>query len=230
VTVALTLRVPTLALTQTIDLRCGPIAWDDGRPFTLAQVQAATFTMYRQDSSGVLAWDDQAKTWISGTPTQPEALYPFQPRKTPNIWAATLMAIGQKDSSQNDKFSSASAVYFVTCQFAAVDADKVPWTATSPPSTALAIVPQGPATASASVLVDPEPPDQANSITLFIGQPPQLSLKLSRSPVLFAELSAAGASVRIDASGGITLAPAAGQPLTIDAPAGLYVNGVRVGP
>ena len=250
--IALAVSVPTPTLTQDpqpgpqlvaekkIDLLCGPVLMPDGTTVPTSKKTTATFVLYQLDGAGTLtAWDDTAKQWIPGVPATLQTLYPLPPKPPPGpgYWGATLIAMGQKDSANQDKFNSDKTtglpVYYVVCSFTSVDAAGNPVSGDSPASQPVAVLAPG-ANTSASVDVFPLPPAVAQSITLFLNDPvggPRLRLTLQLQPP-YAELFAYGASISIALGGDIVLAPAPGRkvlvPAALDASGGLYVGGQQV--
>jgi hypothetical protein len=232
---------PQLVAEKKIDLVCGPVLLPDGTPIPPSQQTASTFILYRTDGAGVVStWDDSVQQWTGGTSVQAQPLYPLPVRKAPGpgYWAATLVPIGQKDKSTNqDKFGSVKSTglpaYYVICSFTYSDASGQLFSGTSLPSAPVAVLAPG-ANTSASVDVEPQPPNQAQSITLFLkdaagGDFGHMAFSLQPP---YAELSAVGATIRIVLGGDVVITPAAGRSVLVkgplDASGGLYVNGVQV--
>jgi hypothetical protein len=230
-----------LVAEQKIDLLCGPVLLPDNSPVPSdSKKTKGTYVLYQGDAAGgVWAWDDSTTQWVAGAPTKAQDLYPLSFRKAPGpgYWGSTLMAIGQKDAGGKDKFASLKTtglpVYYVVCSFTYTEAGGQQFSGASLSSSPVAILAPG-ATTTASVDVQPLPPAPAQSIKLFLNDPAgpnpyQLLLQLQPP---YAELFAAGASIRIGLGGDIVLTPAPGRKVLVsgalDASGGLFVNGLQV--
>ena len=109
---------------KPIQLECAPVKFPDGAPVKPEDVIQVGFFTQRHHSTGVIErWDEIGKQWTLSSSVNPQPLF-----YKDNMWQAVIVAVGQKDQAEQDKFSTDRIVtfprYSVQCVFQARDEAK----------------------------------------------------------------------------------------------------------
>ncbi|MFZ0318994.1 MAG: hypothetical protein WAL56_07700 [Candidatus Sulfotelmatobacter sp.] len=209
---------------KPITLSCGPVTFADGSSLTSANKGNGTFLVYRQPAAGSpQVWDDTGKNWtVPSAAVTPQSLFWKQ---ADLAWESILVAIGNNDSAGNPTFltdtSTGYPTYFAQCFFTGVDATGTTKQGQSPQSSTFTVLASG-AQNLAGVALEPQPPDPttATQIRMFLKDASLVEqgqvVIVQDSSGFHVQLIAGGASVVVSNGGGITLTPAAGQPVQIN--------------
>ncbi|MGH7491695.1 MAG: hypothetical protein ACREOO_04815 [bacterium] len=205
---------------KPIDLACDQVRFPDGTALTPLNATAFGFLLYRENAGGgIEVWDENEKKWIpESTLPEPQPLIPSDGK-----WQSLLLAIGQKDHTDVDKFGTDLIThfpkYFVRCSFRGKDAQEIEQSGVSAPSQRVEVFGFGKRN-RAGLTITPEPATAANQIGLFLkdgGLVTRGEIRIRETGGDFLlELLANGTSVTLTSSGGISLRPALGQMVRVE--------------
>jgi len=203
---------PSFGFSKPIDLRCTGITFPDGRPLVFDNALASGFVLYR----AMTAWHEgDPRSWVAAVPgpkAQP-LLY------DEDVWKSILVAIGEKDAQDNDKFEQPASgqppSYYVRCFFAGKDVHGVRHEGASPPSNMVKLVgAQDSADEVAGIEFVPPDLKKVETVRIFLKHPP-----LNQRAALTLQRSATGVTATLAIE-----TPARTNTLTMDA-SGLHVVG-----
>jgi hypothetical protein len=207
---------PNFGFSKPIDLRCTGITFPDGRPLVFDNALASGFLLYRTTAQGaVTAWQekDPSGAWVAAVPGPgPQPLLYHD-----DVWKSILVAIGEKDADDNDKFAQPATgqppSYHVRCFFAGKDVHGVRHEGASPPSN-LVYLDGKQDSANELAGIEFVPPDlkQVQTVRIFLKHPTvseraELTLQREANGVS-ATLAVGGASMRLDRTELRVVAPA----------------------
>ncbi len=227
------------AESKPIHIVCGSVTFAAphpaaGSPIDPLQASLFGYRLYRKQSSGAGGvWDAAAKQWMgAGAQPQPQTLF-----LQDGVWQGLLVAMGQTDAAGAPLLATSPLThyprYYVRCLFAAADAAGVVQSGESGPSADFEVVTLADSK-RAGLALQPEDAAAAEHILLFLkdsGLVERGRIEIRRDGSGFRiDLAVAGASVTLDSSGDIHLAPAAGRSVYLDGPTtiggNLTVNGI----
>ncbi len=202
---------------KPIALTCEPVTFPDGTRLVAENAVEFGFLLYRLLLGGkVEVWDEKELDWLPESGTLPEKQTLFRQN---DRWQSILVAIGQKDRAERDKFikrSSGFPKYFVRCFFRGKDAQGVEHIGESPRSLSVEIFGLGERD-RAGLKMDSESPTEAREIRLFlkdralIQEQGKVVIREDAGGGIVVELIANGAKVTLERNGEITLTPASGR-------------------
>lgn len=216
-----------LVAEKPIDLSCGPVSFPDWTILTPENAVLFGFLVYRERPGGITeVWDEKARSWIPDN-----ALPDYQPLfPSDRNWKSILVAIGQKDHTDQVKFGTNRLIgfprYFIRCFFKGKDALGSEHVGHSPPSQFVEILGIGEQD-RAGLAIEPKSPAEARQISLFLKD----SVLAERGKIVIREdgggflieLQVNGARLEMSKDGGIVLFPAPGQRVRVEGD--LSVNG-----
>lgn len=205
---------------KPIQLECAPVTFPDGAPVTPENVIKAGFIMRRHQSVGSIEnWDEGAKQWVSNPNVEPQALF-----HKDNLWQALIVAVGQKDQADRDKFSTDRATafpqYSVQCVYQARDSAKQEHAGVSAVSAPVQISGIGGENRAGLYMKPKMDPVSSNEIGMFL-KDAALVMEQGRISIreeaggFRIELLCSGSRIDILPTGEVLLTPRAGQAVRI---------------
>lgn len=214
---------------KVINLACGPVTFQDGTPLALERAKEFVFFVHRQNQGGMTEiWDEDTLEWKpESTSVKPSSL---SYDENTGAWKAILAALGQKDKTQNDKFSTDPMIpypkYFVHCYFRGTDGNGSEQEGMSPDSQLVEVYALG-ALNRAGIAIKPDSIREAEEVRLFLKDDTlaEKGIVVIRKVGIAFEivLTTSNVSIVLTKEGDISLSPAMGRKTTIDR--GLTVNG-----
>lgn len=213
---------------KPIHMECASVAFPDAAPVKLEQVAHAGFIMRRHPKGGRLeTWDEGEKRWLSCSPLiEPQPLF-----YKDNAWHALIVAVGQKDRNNEDKFATDRSTgfprYSVQCVFKARDDRNQEHSGISAESTPIQISALGGQNRAGLYLRPQMDPTSATEIGLFLkdtafSNERRIAIREGVGGFRI-ELISSGSSIEILPTGEILLTPGSGQNVHIAG--NLRVNG-----
>lgn len=235
------LTVPAALLTQDdavgnlfssekpINLSCGPVTFSDGSSLSMENGLLFEYLLCRRSTPAVVEiWDDAGKSWVpESTSVKPQTLF-----NKNGDWASILVATGQKDSADNDKFYTDPVTsypsYFVRCKFTGKDSDGTEHTGASPDSNEILII-SARDKQRAGLETHPEDISDAKEIRLYLKDAAlqergHVSIEQDGGGYRI-ELNVSNASITITPDGDIELTPATNRSIVLNSNGILNVNG-----
>ncbi|MFQ5857422.1 MAG: hypothetical protein ACE5LU_17590 [Anaerolineae bacterium] len=155
---------------KPIQLSCGPVTFPDGASLIPENAVEFGFLLYREEAGGTTkVWDEEAQSWLpeSASP-DPQSLF-YRDDK----WQSILVAIGQKDKANQDKFGTNRLTgfpkYSARCFFRGKDVQGIEHIGASPKSQAVEVLGFGERD-RAGLAIEPKDkdPSEATRIYLFL--------------------------------------------------------------
>lgn len=205
---------------KPIKIECPSVTFSDGAPVMPENIIQAGFVMRRHQAGGLIeSWDESAKQWVSNPNIEPLALF-----HKDNRWQAVIVAMGQKDQANQDKFSTDRATtlpqYSVQCIYRARDSGKQEHAGVSAGSAPVQISAAGGENRAGLYMKPNMDPVAASEIGMFlkdaalVTEQGRISIREEAGGFRI-ELLCSGSRIDILQTGEIVLTPRAGQPVRI---------------
>lgn len=206
---------------KPMNLSCRAVTFPDGSAMAPEQARQFGFRLFRKLSSGSIeAWHGADKAWVAESAAPDPEPLAFQDDR----WQNVLVAMGQQDATGQDKFATDRLIgfpqYYIRCLFSGTDSAGVTHEGTSPPSSDFTVYAAGELD-RAGLVMEPEESASAEEIRLYLKDAALLAEQgviviRQQGSGFEIELSVSGASLTLNNSGDIALAPASGRSLELD--------------
>jgi hypothetical protein len=211
--------VARLDADKPIDLVCSSVTFSDGTSLSPETSKESGYRLFRKSANGATSvWNEDEKEWVSPDAMPKLAPLAFMETK----WQTKIVAIGQKDKSQADKYATGTngyPRYFVRCYFRGIDVNKTEHEGVSTPSQPVEIYQPGDSY-RAGLDMSPRQPASAEAIWIYLKDSAltergRISIE-KHSPGFEIRLAANGAVFRLTESGDIVMTPTPGGSVRID--------------
>jgi hypothetical protein len=199
---------PKLGFDRPIEVGCTGITFPDGRPLVLDNALDSGFLLYRElpPQGIVTAWDERHQGWVPAVPgPEPQPLLFHE-----EVWQMILIALGQKDVQDQDKFlvppqGQPLPRYFVRTFFSGEDVHGERHEGASPPSNVVELDSAPLADERAGIVFEPPDLKQTQKVSIFLKHPTllttgQLTLQTTSTGIT-ATLSVGTNSLVVDEAG-----------------------------